>query len=130
MPCWELWLLVLPLLPFYNKETPKSAFEPNESGDKPEFAEGKVSVILCWWTRIWKGTQSDKLVKEKGFVHLSAGDLLRAEQNRPGSKYGELIAKYIREGEIVPQEVTVALLKQAIKENYEQGKTKFLVDGF
>ena len=33
---------------FYNKETPKSAFEPNESGDKPEFAEGKVSVILCW----------------------------------------------------------------------------------
>ena len=61
---------------------------------------------------------------------MSAGDLLRAEQNRPGSKYGELIAKYIREGEIVPQEVTVALLKQAIKENYEQGKTKFLVDGF
>ncbi|KHC48956.1 UMP-CMP kinase [Candida albicans Ca6] len=116
---------------FYNKETPKSAFEPNESGDKPEFAEGKVSVIfVLGGPGSGKGTQSDKLVKEKGFVHLSAGDLLRAEQNRPGSKYGELIAKYIKEGEIVPQEVTVALLKQAIKENYEQGKTKFLVDGF
>ncbi|RCK60448.1 Uridylate kinase [Candida viswanathii] len=114
-----------------NKEGPKSAFEPGEAKPGPEFADGKVSVIfVLGGPGSGKGTQSDKLVKDKGFVHLSAGDLLRAEQKRPGSKYGELIAKYIREGEIVPQEVTVALLKQAIQENYAQGKTKFLVDGF
>lgn len=36
-----------------------------------------------------------------------AGDLLRAEQTRPDSQYGEMISKYIREGLIVPMEVTV-----------------------
>ena len=38
--------------------------------------------------------------------HL-AGDLLRAEQARPGSEFGEMISKYIREGNIVPMEVTI-----------------------
>ena len=38
-----------------------------------------------------KGTQCAKLVSDYGFVHLSAGDLLRAEQVREGSEYGELI---------------------------------------
>lgn len=36
-----------------------------------------------------------------------AGDLLRAEQARPGSEFGEMISKYIREGNIVPMEVTI-----------------------
>ncbi|EMG46946.1 URA6 Uridylate kinase [Candida maltosa Xu316] len=116
---------------FFNKKEPEAAFEPNQPKESPEFPEGKISVIfVLGGPGSGKGTQSDKLVKDKGFVHLSAGDLLRAEQQRPGSKYGELIAKYIREGEIVPQEVTIALLKQAIKEKYDDGKTKFLVDGF
>jgi adenylate kinase family enzyme len=37
----------------------------------------------------------------------TAGDLLRAEQQRPGSTYGEMIQTYIKEGQIVPMEVTV-----------------------
>jgi adenylate kinase family enzyme len=37
----------------------------------------------------------------------SAGDLLRAEQQRPGSTYGTMIKEYITEGKIVPMEVTV-----------------------
>lgn len=36
-----------------------------------------------------------------------AGDLLRAEQNREGSKYGEMIKDHIKQGQIVPMEVTV-----------------------
>lgn len=77
-----------------------------------------------------KGTQSANLVKDYGFVHLSAGDLLREEQARPGSQYGQLIDEYIRAGKIVPQEVTIGLLERAISENMANGKTKFLVDGF
>jgi adenylate kinase family enzyme len=46
-------------------------------------------------------------VQDYGFAHLSAGDLLRAEQQRPGSTYGEMIQTYIKEGQIVPMEVTV-----------------------
>lgn len=77
-----------------------------------------------------KGTQCAKLVNDYKFVHLSAGDLLRAEQNREGSEFGELIKHYIKEGLIVPQEITLSLLQKAIKENYEKNYTKFLVDGF
>lgn len=73
-----------------NKESPKSSFEPGEVKQGPEFSDGKVSVIfVLGGPGSGKGTQSDKLVKDRGFVHLSAGDLLRAEQKRPGSKYGE-----------------------------------------
>lgn len=60
-----------------------------------------------------------------------AGDLLREEQKREGSKYGELIQSYIRDGLIVPMEVTIALLENAMKEAIEkEQKYRFLIDGF
>jgi UMP-CMP kinase len=88
-----------------------------------------------------KGTQCEKLVHDYGFVHLSgtflrtrpgdnslppkltslavpAGDLLRAEQNRPGSTYGEMISTYIREGQIVPMEVTVKVRSHPPRPGY------------
>ncbi|KAK6198855.1 uridylate kinase [Scheffersomyces amazonensis] len=115
----------------YTKGEPKSAIEPEPVKATPAFPEGKVNVIfVLGGPGSGKGTQSALLVKDHGFVHLSAGDLLRAEQAREGSKYGELIAQYIRDGLIVPQEVTVALLEQAIKEEYSKGATNFLIDGF
>lgn len=112
----------------YSKDEPKAAVEPKAG---PALSDDEVKVIfVLGGPGSGKGTQCGKLVREKGFVHLSAGDLLRAEQNRPGSKYGELIAQCIKEGSIVPQEVTVALLQLAITENYKNGNTRFLVDGF
>ena len=54
------------------------------------------------------------------FSHLSAGDLLRAEQDRPGSQYGELIRTCIKEGTIVPMEVTVKLLENAMRAAIQQ----------
>lgn len=79
-----------------------------------------------------KGTQCSRLVDRYGFTHLSAGDLLRAEQDRPGSQYGQLIKDYIKEGKIVPMEVTIALLENAMKATLDADstKTRFLVDGF
>lgn len=63
--------------------------------------------------------------------HKLAGDLLREEQKREGSKYGELIQSYIRDGLIVPMEVTIALLETAMKESIAKlNKTRFLIDGF
>ncbi|KAJ9099685.1 bifunctional uridylate/adenylate kinase [Naganishia cerealis] len=113
----------------YNKDSPKAAVEPQ--GVARAFPDGKIDVVfVLGGPGSGKGTQCAKLVNEKGYVHLSAGDLLRAEQNRKGSEYGDLIRQYIREGKIVPQEVTIALLQQAIQEKYSEGATKFLVDGF
>ncbi|XP_022257466.1 UMP-CMP kinase-like isoform X3 [Limulus polyphemus] len=57
-----------------------------------------------------KGTQCAKIIKEFGYVHLSAGDLLRTERDIPGSRYGDLIEKHIRNGTIVPVEITCNLL--------------------
>lgn len=114
----------------YQRGGPAELVEP-ATGSKKAFKDGEVSVIfILGGPGSGKGTQSAKLVNDYGFVHLSAGDLLRAEQKREGSKYGELIAKYIREGNIVPQEVTIALLKQAMQEETVKGNTRFLIDGF
>ncbi|XP_042414161.1 UMP-CMP kinase 3-like isoform X2 [Zingiber officinale] len=73
-----------------------------------------------------KGTQCSKIVENFGFTHLSAGDLLRAEI-KSGSENGTMISNMIKEGKIVPSEVTVELLKKAI---LESGNNKFLIDGF
>ncbi|XP_041379477.1 UMP-CMP kinase-like [Gigantopelta aegis] len=73
-----------------------------------------------------KGTQCANIVKEFGYVHLSAGDLLR-EARASGSPDGQLIESYIKEGKIVPVEITIALLRKAMENS---GKDKFLIDGF
>ena len=93
-----------------------------------------------------KGTQCARLVDELGFVHLSAGDLLR-ELVRSGSEEGEEVARMIREGVIVPSSITIGLLLKAMhKKDAErtaggagagagagppvEGPLRFLVDGF
>ncbi|XP_063413904.1 UMP-CMP kinase-like [Mytilus trossulus] len=75
-----------------------------------------------------KGTQCEKIVKEYGYVHLSAGDLLRQERNRQGSQFGEEIQSHIKNGTIVPVEITCSLLRRAMETS--EGKDTFLIDGF
>eukprot|EP00913_Durusdinium_trenchii_P015843 g14889.t1 len=51
------------------------------------------------------------------------------ERSREGSEYGELINRYIKDGKLVPVEITIKLLKQAMmKHGWEGGR--YLVDGF
>jgi UMP-CMP kinase len=76
-----------------------------------------------------KGTQCERLVRHHGFQHFSAGDLLREEQERPGSPYGDLIRGYITSGTIVPMEITIKLLEAAIAGAMAKGARRFLVDG-
>lgn len=73
-----------------------------------------------------KGTQCANIVTDFGFEHLSAGDLLRAHM-KSGSSDGNMVAEMIKQGQIVPSEVTVNLLLAAMKAS---GKEKFLIDGF
>ncbi|KAK3419548.1 hypothetical protein EUGRSUZ_G00116 [Eucalyptus grandis] len=73
-----------------------------------------------------KGTQCANIVQHFGFTHLSAGDLLRAEI-KSGSENGTMIQNMIKEGKIVPSEVTIKLLQKAMQES---GNDKFLIDGF
>lgn len=73
-----------------------------------------------------KGTNCVKIKEKFAYDHLSAGDLLRAERES-GSELAEMINTNIKEGKIVPAEVTVGLLRKAMQTS---GKDKFLVDGF
>ncbi|GAV64867.1 ADK domain-containing protein [Cephalotus follicularis] len=73
-----------------------------------------------------KGTQCAKIAKTFGFMHISAGDLLRREI-ASNSKYGTMILNTIREGKIVPSEVTVKLIQMEMESS---DSDKFLIDGF
>ncbi|KAF8831560.1 hypothetical protein HHX47_DHR1000379 [Lentinula edodes] len=102
--------------------------------------DSKVTVIfVLGGPGAGKGTQCARLVEDFSFSHLSAGDLLRAEQHREGSEYGQLIQTCIKEGSIVPMEVTVKLLENAMTatlaerrsgEGWTDGQGRFLIDGF
>ncbi|XP_055301913.1 UMP-CMP kinase 2 [Sitodiplosis mosellana] len=79
-----------------------------------------------------KGTQCANIVNQYNYVHLSAGDLLRAERNRPGSELAQTIEEYIQAGRIIPVAVTCSLLERAMNEQMkaDAAKNKFLIDGF
>ncbi|KAL3524176.1 hypothetical protein ACH5RR_017010 [Cinchona calisaya] len=73
-----------------------------------------------------KGTQCARIVENFGFTHLSAGDLLRQEISSY-SENGAMIYNIIKDGKIVPSEVTVNLIQKAIQSSEND---KFLIDGF
>jgi adenylate kinase family enzyme len=69
-------------------------------------------------------------VRDYGFVHLSAGDLLRAHM-KSGSADGAMVAEMIKNGQIVPSSVTISLLQRAMADaKAASGASKFLIDGF
>ncbi|KAI9795898.1 MAG: hypothetical protein M1833_006625 [Piccolia ochrophora] len=117
---------------------PRRLSSPTRS--TPAFSPRRCRVIfVLGGPGAGKGTQCALLVRDYGFTHLSAGDLLREEQHREGSEFGDLIKGYIKDGMIVPMEVTVALLEnrmRAVMGGSGEGgddataEGKFLIDGF
>jgi adenylate kinase family enzyme len=65
-------------------------------------------------------------VRDYKFKHLSVGDLLRAEKGKGGPE-GEKIAQTMKEGKLVPSELSVKLIRKAIAIN---GVRRYLIDGF
>lgn len=95
----------------------------------PVFNPEETTVIfILGGPGVGKGTQCSQIAKEMNYVHLSAGDLLREERGRKGSPYGELIDHVIKEGRIVPHQITINLLLNAMKAHPKN--KKFLIDGF
>ena len=113
-------------------EDPVAGKKPETSGAKAEKPETGGAKAVCFFVLggpgSGKGTNCARLVQEHGFVHLSSGDLLRAERDS-GSPDGELINNHILEGKMVPGDLVINLIKKAMK-NAGWASKKFLIDGF
>ncbi|KAI5645782.1 adenylate kinase domain-containing protein [Phthorimaea operculella] len=75
-----------------------------------------------------KGTQCEKIIAKYGFTHLSTGDLLRAEV-KSGSPRAKTLTTIMEKGELVPNNIVLDLLKEAIQEK-ARTSNGFLIDGY
>jgi adenylate kinase len=73
-----------------------------------------------------KGTQAERLRDERGFAVLAAGDLLR-EARAAGTELGQRASQYMDRGDLVPDELIVAMMRDAIARS--DGRP-ILLDGF
>lgn len=77
-----------------------------------------------------KGTMCELAEIQLGWTHLSTGDLLRAELQAGGPSTAR-IRQYIDAGKLVPDQIVVGLLKDAIEQTIRTtGNRNFLIDGF
>jgi adenylate kinase len=74
-----------------------------------------------------KGTQATLLAENLKIPHISTGDIFRANVTA-GTELGVLAKKYMDSGDLVPDEVTSAMVKARLEESDADGG--FLLDGF
>ncbi len=74
-----------------------------------------------------KGTQAVRLAKEKGWVHLSTGDVLRAAV-KAGTELGKKAKGFMDSGELVPDALIVSLIEEKIAGG--ELANGFILDGF
>lgn len=74
-----------------------------------------------------KGTQSVRLAEKFNLIHLSTGDMLRAEI-KAGTELGKKMSLIMSKGELVPDEVVIEMI--AYKIDHSKGSAGFLFDGF
>ena len=85
------------------------------------------NIVLFGPPGAGKGTQSQKLIAKYHLVHLSTGDLLRA-QIAEGTDLGRQAKKLMDEGFLVPDEVVIGMIGSALEKN--QQAPGFIFDGF
>lgn len=86
-----------------------------------------INVVIFGPPGAGKGTQSDRLIKKYGFVHISTGDLFRWH-TKNDTPLGKRVKEIMNSGALVPDEITIAMLKEELTKN-PQAKG-FLFDGF
>lgn len=86
-----------------------------------------MRIILLGAPGAGKGTQAQFICERFHIPHLSTGDMLRAAR-RAGSELGRQAESYMEAGELVPDELIIALVKERIAE--PDCANGFLFDGF
>ena len=86
-----------------------------------------MNLILFGPPAAGKGTQAKRLVTERGMVQLSTGDMLR-EAIASGSELGQQCQAIMSRGDLVSDEIVIALIEARLKEAEDAGGAIF--DGF
>ncbi|MBA0566483.1 hypothetical protein Golob_011295 [Gossypium lobatum] len=109
-------------------------FKKLPSSNAPNFlvaASGKaepLKVIISGAPASGKGTQCELITQKYGLVHIAAGDLLRAEV-AAASENGKLAKEYMENGELVPNEIVVMMVKERLLQPDSQQRG-WLLDGY
>jgi adenylate kinase len=86
-----------------------------------------LNIVLFGPPGAGKGTQSERLIEKFGLVHLSTGDIFRS--NIKGeTELGILAKSYMDQGQLVPDEVTIKMLRSEVLKN--ESAKGFIFDGF
>jgi adenylate kinase len=86
-----------------------------------------LNIVLFGPPGAGKGTQSTRLVDKYNLVHLSTGDIFRANLKN-GTELGQLAKSYMDQGRLVPDEVTIRLLESEADKT--PGAAGYIFDGF
>lgn len=86
-----------------------------------------MKIILMGPPGAGKGTQAEKLVDLYHIPHISTGDMFRKAQ-KDGTELGLKAKSFMDQGQLVPDEVTVGIVKERLAE--ADCKEGFLLDGF
>eukprot|EP01041_Mallomonas_annulata_P002972 gene2972-5831_t len=115
-----------------SKSTTSSRFVPAQtfraSVDVSLFNAHPPKIIIAGAPASGKGTQCEKIKEEFDVVHLSTGDILRVAI-KSGSELGRLAQNYVENGELVPDELVIGLVKHRLEDTDCQTKG-WLLDGF
>jgi len=85
-----------------------------------------MRIVLLGAPGAGKGTQCKRIAARYGLLHLSSGDILRQER-AAGTELGKKARDYMDSGGLVPDEVIVEMMAEAIKKAPQAG---FVLDGF
>ncbi|MCI9407697.1 MAG: adenylate kinase [Clostridia bacterium] len=86
-----------------------------------------MKLILLGAPGAGKGTQATRIAAKYNIVHISTGDIFRANI-KGGTEIGKLAKSYIDAGKLVPDEVTCDIVKDRL--NWDDVKGGYLLDGF
>lgn len=86
-----------------------------------------INLILFGPPGSGKGTQAKNLVRRYELLHISTGDLFRYEMGND-TPLGQKAKSYISKGELVPDEVTIGMLKNKVNANPDV--KGYIFDGF